>query len=560
MPSLAAKITLISKSLPSHRPGPTRHYEGGVRLNNGIFQVLSSSDEAKLKVQLKTSPTIYYSKWRDGVFSVVVSTKETEFTVLCKTSDISGLQGMVRSLMGLPPGGADDKENRPAENRRPPQPKTPVATTKRRCSNKKTPSPIKTMNNLSTQQSSALTLFMTTSHNIFLTGSAGTGKTYLLKTMIQNSRKGTMVTSTTNVGAVLLEGCSLQSFAGFGIRTPDKDGIKEIFKNDRVLKRWQKTKTLIIDECSMLSAALLTSLNIAGKLAHSSNEPFGGIRLVFCGDFYQLPPVTGEFCFTAASWTEASFTTIELLAPFRQRSDFAAVLDRIRLGTYTSKDSDLINSRKIAEGEDLDDATILCTHVNQVNAINDGWCDRHETKTFTCVDTGVGGMKSVPKELRLFISARVVLTANVNKNRSLVNGTQGVVVRWEKGLPVVRFDLGFNRKLDKLVGMHRFEAKLGSKVVSSRSQIPLQLSYALSIHKSQGMTLSKVVVDLEKAFEDGMAYVALSRVKSLAGLRVKGEARMGRVSEVVRKFWEEEKEGAELTEGKEGGEGDDEQR
>ncbi|GMH90557.1 hypothetical protein TL16_g11805 [Triparma laevis f. inornata] len=517
---------------------------------------------------MKSTPTLYYSKWKGGVFSTVVSTNEMEYTVMCKTSDISGLQNMVRGLMGLPLGGpsSDNKENNPrrtssnSNSNSNSDHATPdsKALPKRRC-NKKTPSPIKTLGNLSKQQTSALTLFMTTAHNIFLTGSAGTGKTHLLKTMIRNSSKGTMVTSTTNVGAVLLEGCSLQSFAGFGVRTPNKDEIKDIFKNDRTLKRWQKTKTLIIDECSMLSAALLTSLNIAGKLAHSSNEPFGGIRLVFCGDFYQLPPVTGEFCFTAPSWAEAGFTTVDLVTPYRQRSDFAAVLDRIRLGTYTASDSTLINSRKITSttGYNLDDCTILCTHVNQVEKINSSHCDKHETKTFICVDTGAGSMKSVPKELRLFINARVVLTANVNKNRSLVNGTQGVVIRWEKGLPVVRFDLTPDRKLDKLIGFHRFETKLGTRIVASRSQIPLQLSYALSIHKSQGMTLTKVVVDLEKVFETGMAYVALSRVKSLEGLMVKGGAKLGRVSDAVKKFWEAESEAEEQLQDE--NEGDDEE-
>ena len=400
------------------------------------------------------------------------------------------------------------------------------------------------ISDLSCDQLEVLRLVME-GKSIFFTGAAGTGKSHLLRWITKALKtryepEDVAVTSSTGVSAVALGGRTLHSWAGIGHGKGTVPAlIKQVSMNEYVATRWRKARVLVIDEISMIGGDILTKLDLIGRAVRRSAKPFGDLQVVACGDFYQLPPVEGGFCFKTDAWTETFTTTRILITPHRQASDtpFLKMLDELREGLLSAESKALLRERvKPAKILDGCGAPRLMPHLEEVrrlNAVRLAELKGQERK-YVIVK---GRCKSDAKfeslcdgcpaseDLRLKIGARVMLIVNLCIDDELCNGSTGTVVDFElqedsgssEVVPIVRFDRGAMRRIC------RFNWKLTDEhdiVLASLTQIPLILAWAVSIHKSQGATLDAAAVDVAGCFATGQAYVALSRTRTLDGLLI----------------------------------------
>jgi len=407
--------------------------------------------------------------------------------------------------------------------------------------------------------------------NIFLTGAAGTGKSFLLRYIIQQlkgRRKGDVfVTATTGIAAENIKGTTLHSFAGIGLGEGNVDQLISKIKNSKpATQRWKRVKYLIVDEVSMLHVDLFEKLEeIARRMKRSSknstDKPFGGIKLILCGDFFQLPPVDrkrsgNKYAFQSTLWTEdCAIQTVALREVHRQTDDtFVNLLNEVRIGRFTEHTRRQLDAchcsvkpmpndgilptklyclNKNVDAENLYHLNKL-PHPDVVYTGSDNWVPRRDrsrgddgygsnnegfqeeidpqTKATMMADVD----RKAPIAIRLRIGAQVMYVRN-DPNLGLVNGSRGVVVALEETMPIVKFDNGSTLPL-------KFESFVQSCQEGSlvRRYMPLKLAWALTVHKSQGMTLTRVELQLDNAFECGQVYVALSRVKSLPGLFIRG--------------------------------------
>eukprot|EP00092_Neocalanus_flemingeri_P020384 GFUD01022082.1.p1 GENE.GFUD01022082.1~~GFUD01022082.1.p1 ORF type:complete len:663 (-),score=151.50 GFUD01022082.1:268-2256(-) len=367
--------------------------------------------------------------------------------------------------------------------------------------------------------------------NVFFTGGAGTGKSFLIQKIIGVLPPDhTFVTASTGVAAFQIGGTTLHSFAGIGSGTAPISTCVELAKRKTVTAQWRKCKHLIIDEVSMVDGNFFKKLEYVARTVRGNDKPFGGIQLILTGDFLQLPPVSKDdnrrFAFETSAWQRCVQMNIELTEVKRQ-SDQALVdiLNRLRMGKCTEADAEVLKGTKGNVARDGIVPTKLCTHTEDVNMINKRELERceGEEKKFFAVDSDPGLSKfienSTPVEgvVRLRVGAQVMLLKNLQVSTGLVNGARGRVESFTpEGNPVVVF-LGGNKQEIKY---DKWMVKSGVGVTLTRTQIPLRLAWAFSIHKSQGMTLDCVEVSLSRVFECGQAYVALSRAKNLHSLRI----------------------------------------
>lgn len=376
--------------------------------------------------------------------------------------------------------------------------------------------------------------------NVFFTGSAGTGKSYLLRKIISSlPPEGTMATASTGVAACLIGGVTLHSFAGIG---GGDFGLKRCFEmasRPASAQTWRKCKRLIIDEISMVDGEFFEKIEATARHVRKNDKPFGGIQLILCGDFLQLPPVVKRdfksdsqpqndkrFCFQSPAWETCIQVVYELKEVHRQSDpQFVKILNHLRIGHVNDEITQRLmkTSKQKIEGNGIL-ATQLCSHTNDANSINESKLNNlpGETTLFKAEDSDPGSTKqldsqmTVPSQLQLKIGAQVMLLKNINVTNGLVNGARGVVVRIEKSVPVVRFKNNFEYACKH----ERWIIKQPSGNTVTRRQVPLKLAWAFSIHKSQGLTLDCVEMSLGKVFEAGQAYVALSRAKSLDSVRI----------------------------------------
>ncbi|XP_058273888.1 ATP-dependent DNA helicase PIF1 isoform X2 [Hemibagrus wyckioides] len=371
--------------------------------------------------------------------------------------------------------------------------------------------------------------------NVFFTGSAGTGKSFLLKRIVGSlPPKSTYATASTGVAACHIGGTTLHSFAGIGSGLAPLEQCLELAQRPGVLQHWTSCKHLIIDEISMVEAEFFDKLEAIARSIRRSSEPFGGIQLIVCGDFLQLPPVTkgkekASFCFQARSWRKCIHVNMELMEVRRQTDrTFISLLQAIRLGRVTEEvTARLLKSASNPIERDGIVATRLCTHKDDVELTNENKLKQlpGPLRVFEALDSDPMLVKTIDSQspvghtLQLKVGAQVMLTKNLDVQRGLVNGARGVVVDFlpgNQGLPRVRFLCGAVEVMKR----ERWTFKAAGGVYLSRQQLPLKLAWAISIHKSQGMTLDCVEISLARVFESGQAYVALSRARSLEGLRV----------------------------------------
>ena len=389
--------------------------------------------------------------------------------------------------------------------------------------------------------------------NVFLTGQPGSGKSYLTNQYIDwllDNGKTFAVTASTGIAALNVGGRTLHSFAGLRNDDPlTEENVRDILGSSHTYKRYSSTEVLIIDEISMVSAQLLENIDQLARIARRSDKPFGGMRIVAVGDFYQLQPIKGEYCFTGESWKSAEFAFCNITEQHRTNDDaFIGILTGIREGNLTDEQKRTILSRVNDDVSSLEGVVRLDTHNKRVDEINDQKLARLEgvPKTYRMEEEGndmyFKGLKKSclsPEMLVLKVGARVIFTRNDPEQR-WVNGTQGEVTELREGSVRVNiFSNGEEVNVEYAAWEHCIGYGKGRNVLATVKQVPLRLAWAITIHKSQGMTLDKAVIDVSRVFATGQAYVAISRVRSLEGLFLQGKltSKFLEIDESVKEFY-----------------------
>ena len=373
--------------------------------------------------------------------------------------------------------------------------------------------------------------------NLFITGPGGSGKTFLIKLIVEDAikqQKPYKVCALTGCAAILLEcgATTLHSFAGIGLANgPVNQVVERVVKNKYRKANWKNTELLIIDEVSMLSLKLFIILDlIAKRVKQKRDQPFGGMHIIFSGDFYQLPPVGNEndpdsfkFCFETPLWDELfpKKNQIILQTIFRQTDEkYAKILNRLRIGEITKTGIEELQKCVNKKFEDNDNPTILMPlrkyadiinnkeynkldntseHIYEVKSVetidkqntHSIWPDdekRHELQSLT---------NSIMVDKRITLRLGSVVMCVVNLSSTIYNGSKGIVVGFKDDNPLVKFN-----EITMLITPYVWQSDkipiLGIK------QLPLIHAWAITIHKSQGMTLDKVYIDLgNDIFESG---------------------------------------------------------
>jgi ATP-dependent DNA helicase PIF1 len=387
------------------------------------------------------------------------------------------------------------------------------------------------------KQAQALDI-LKTGANVFLTGEPGSGKTHTLLSYIRTLRGHGIepaITASTGIAATHVGGMTIHAWSGIGIlERLGAEDLDRIASKEHVVRRLQKTQVLIIDEVSMLSAGALSMVDAVLREVRHDTRAFGGLQVVFCGDFFQLPPVTragapGEFAFASGAWRAASPLVCYLTEQHRQEDEeYLDLLSAIRNGSFDHTHASTILSRE-SDGGELDDETPrLYTHNADVDRINDGQLARlpGKARTYRMHTTGpevlTDGLKRgclSPELLTLKEGAIVMCTKN-NPAASYYNGTLGKVIGFvsNSGEPIIETYDGRELTITATDWALEENGKVRAKV----SQLPLRLAWAITVHKSQGMSMDAAAIDLSRTFEYGQGYVALSRVRTLSGLTVLG--------------------------------------
>lgn len=388
---------------------------------------------------------------------------------------------------------------------------------------------------------------MLSGESVLLTGPAGAGKTFVLNQFIKLAKhdgKHVSVTATTGLAATHLGGTTIHSWSGIGVSDALPNGFAEhIAKGRREII--EKTDVLIIDEISMLHDFRLDMVDEVCRAVRKKDEPFGGIQLIMSGDFFQLPPINrgdsraGGFVVNSEVWQELQPTICYLEEQHRQDDEVLLdILNALRAGELRRHHAETLLARTEVYPDDLEQMTELHTVNVDVDKLNEAKLAQIEEDEITYSQTTTGSASYVeslqrsvlaPAALKLKKGALVMAVKN-SPERKYANGSLGTVIDFEPHTeyPIVAFKNG------KEVSMvpDTWELRDGDKKRASITQIPLRLAWAITVHKSQGMTLDAARIDLRRAFVEGMGYVALSRVKNLENLYLAGINQMAlRVSE-----------------------------
>lgn len=373
--------------------------------------------------------------------------------------------------------------------------------------------------------------------SVFLTGAPGAGKTYVLNQFVRQAKKKgrrVAVTASTGIAATHIGGSTIHSWSGLGIRDSLTEHDEQWLKsNARLNKRYNETDVLVIDEVSMLHGARLDMVNQVCKLLRASERPFGGLQVVLVGDLFQLPPVnressTFDFAHTSAAWGELDPQICYLSEQHRQTGDeLLQILEAMRGQDVTDWHEEILSGRLGKKPATEEQITRLYAHNIDVESLNQTHLARlvSDSKTYQMEFSGAKAKVEqlakgilAPEILELKVGAEVMFVAN-NPSKGFYNGSRGQVIGFAQDGPRVKLTAG-SRIIT--VEPHTWTLEEDGKRRAEVTQLPLRLAWAITIHKSQGMSLDAAEVDLSKSFTPGMGYVALSRIRSLDGLYLTG--------------------------------------
>ena len=375
-------------------------------------------------------------------------------------------------------------------------------------------------------------------HNVYLTGPAGSGKTHVLNEYIKYLKKhkvGVGITASTGIAATHMQGMTIHSWAGIGIHDDMSEAeIANLTEKTRLRLRFEQTQVLVIDEVSMLHSFRLDLVNKVAKAFKRNQQPFGGMQVILCGDFFQLPPITrgsaqADFVYRSQAWQELDLKICYLQEQYRQDDAvFSQLLAEMRRAHVSSDSLERLMQRLNAPlgGEAV--ATKLFTHNADVDAINNQELARLNARSHYFEMTSNGSRPLVesliksclaPQQLELKVGAAVMFVRN-DFERGYVNGTLGTVTGFDEddGWPVVRTYVG--KRI--IATPEQWSVEDGGEALASITQVPLRLAWAITVHKSQGMSLDAAQINLSRAFVQGLGYVALSRVRRLEGIQLLG--------------------------------------
>jgi hypothetical protein len=402
-------------------------------------------------------------------------------------------------------------------------------------------------------QAQALSI-MKTGVNVYLSGSAGSGKTHTLNQYIkylEDHGVSVAITASTGIAATHMNGMTIHGFSGIGIRDHLTEyDLDELTQKPYLVKRFHKTKVLIIDEVSMLHAKTLDAVDLVCRRFKRNDLPFGGMQIILSGDFFQLPPITRsqtrspqidmfdqtesteqiprDMIIYSRAWRDMKPAICYLTEQHRQEDPiFTNILNKIRENKLESDHVEIIKERLNANLDSFIEPTKLYTHNVDVDLINHrelqkltdtGYSYEMQSKGRDIIVEILKKSCLAHEKLNLKIGAQVMFIKN-NFELGYVNGTRGIVesFRTDK-TPVVKLMNG--KKIE--VREESWAIEEDGKSKASIAQLPLRLAWAITIHKSQGMSLDSAEIDLSKTFTYGMGYVALSRVRTLKGIRLVG--------------------------------------
>lgn len=367
--------------------------------------------------------------------------------------------------------------------------------------------------------------------NMFLTGSAGTGKSFTLREMRRwafDTGKNIGTTATTGSAAILVGGRTIHSYLGIGLakKNPHELARQVMLRNPAKVAVLRKLDVLIIEEVSMMDAELFQKVSEFLKIVRGCSLSFGGLQMLLIGDMCQLPPVRGEYCFNAPAWSELSPVVVRLKQLMRQADDteFQEILEEVRLGRCCKRSMTKLRALKNTAFNSGVKPTVLFPTNVDVDVINERMyrallekgVERQTIQTVYSRDQTKAWATSckIPEAVDLCLEAQVIVTWNISQEDGIVNGTRGVVKQFNHDGVIIELKSGKTCLISPIT-VEEEDCK-GSCVTF----MPLRLAWAITIHKSQGMTLDAVVVALGDVFEYGQAYTALSRVRDMASLRL----------------------------------------
>ncbi|MEK6773117.1 MAG: AAA family ATPase [Bdellovibrionota bacterium] len=402
---------------------------------------------------------------------------------------------------------------------------------------------------LSKDQEIALN-WLRSGENVFLTGGAGSGKSYLIREYRKEVDSESLpILASTGVAAVLLGGRTFHSFFGLGIMEGGpRAAFERAIKNSKLLKKIKKSEGVIIDEISMISGAAFETAEMIARKARESDLPWGGLRVIAVGDFAQLPPVgpgsQKDWCFRSPAWEKTGFQVASLKYNQRVQEDhFLEVLNLIRQGKVTPLVRDFLNEKLRDHDEDAP-GTRLFPRRNQSEDYNQKKLAEINEEEIQIPTIYIGTEKHrerlaksspVPELLKIKLGCEILFLQNDPQKR-WVNGTRGKVIGIETDKIKIRKNHGREVQVEK-VQFSMLDAE--GQVIASMVQFPLTLAYATTIHKSQGATLDEIWCDLGALWEPGQAYVALSRLRSSSGLNLlRWNPKSVFVDPVVEKFYQ----------------------
>lgn len=363
--------------------------------------------------------------------------------------------------------------------------------------------------------------------NLFLTGSAGTGKSFtinkIVEYLIDNDIKYGL-TALTGCAASLIKGQTLHSYLNLGINK----SINEIYKDlstkyiskMRLLKSLQ---TLIIDEVSMMSNELLELIDNLFKLIKSNDLPFGGIQIIMVGDFHQLPPIKGNYCFTSPIWDELKMNIIILTELIRQKDDLILqeLLEELRNGKISLKSYEILESLKNTKFENDIKPTKLFPINTNVDKINESEFNKlvklnnNQTKIYKAYSKYKNDTINT-YDICLTLNAQIMVIRNIDVENHLVNGTRGIVVGLMDNIVIIKDIKGIIHHIKYYTDINN-----NNKNKNNISFMPLKLAYAISIHKSQGSSINCLELDLgDDIFVSGQTYTALSRATNINNIKI----------------------------------------